>query len=257
MRVMVVDDDQAILQGLSHIIRKAAENMEIVTAPDGIEALEKLKGIGADLLITDISMPGISGLDLIRKSQSYGFCSRFVILTGYEEFEFARQAIKYHVKDYLLKPVDREELLSAVRKVESELSGEKTGKQLHRLPVLENCRLDVAPVECNPKMQKILEYIGNNYRLDLSLDRIGEIFNLHPNYICALFKNELNLTFHRYLNILRVRNSAEMLLADGDAAISDIASASGFMTERQFYKIFKKYVSLTPGEFRRRYGEER
>lgn len=251
---MVVDDDQAILQGLAHMIRREMDDIEIITAPDGIEALEGMKGTGVDLLITDIKMPGMDGLELIRRTQACGSCSRFVILTGYDEFKFARQAIKYNVTDYLLKPIDREELLCAIKKVKSEIDGGKTGRWVRELPDITGFQFEFSPENCSPRIKKILAYIGENYRLDLSLEQIGDVFHLHPNYICMLFKNELNTTFIRYLNALRIRNGARMLLNEERTPISDIAVSSGFKTERQFYKTFKKYVALTPGEFRRQYG---
>lgn len=255
MRLMIVDDDQVILNGIVAILKKdGAVKAEIITAFDGIDAIEKLKGAGADLVITDISMPGMNGLELIREAQACKYCDRFVILTGYDEFEFARQAIRYRVNDYLLKPVNKEELIGIILKAEREMEGGVEPVRERVLPDIEPCRVTVDPESCSDRMKKILFYINDNYNLDLSLNKIGSLFNLHPNYICTLFSQELGVTFLHYLDGVRIRKSAEMLLYDREKVVRDIAGASGFMNESHFYKVFKKRVGMTPGRFRKTYA---
>jgi Response regulator containing CheY-like receiver domain and AraC-type DNA-binding domain len=251
---MIVDDDQVILSGLAGIIKKFnIPNSEIIIAFDGIDALEKLKGLGADLVITDISMPGMNGLELIKEAKALHYCNRFVILTGYDEFEFARRAIKYQVNDYLLKPINKDELLEIIHKVENEINGhDKPGKKLV-LPDIDVCISTLDRKCCSEKMVKILEYIDGNYAFDISLNQIGKEFNLHPNYICSLF-SEQDTTFLHYLEGVRIRKSIELLLYEKDKTIKDIATVSGFMNERQFYKVFRKRVGSTPGQFREMYG---
>ncbi len=253
MRLMIVDDDQVILNGIVSIIRKSEVKAEIITAFDGIDAIEKLKGAGADLVITDISMPGMDGLELIKEAQARRYCGRYVILTGYDEFEFARQAIRYRVNDYLLKPINKEELIDIILKVEREMTGGGVPERKMALPDIEACRVTVDPENCSDRMKKILYYINDNYNLDISLNKIGNLFNLHPNYICSLFSQELGVTFLHYLDGFRIRKSAEMLLFDNRKVVREIAEASGFMNESHFYKVFKKRVGMTPGQFRGAY----
>ena len=254
MRLMIVDDDPVILNGIVAIIKKnVAVNAEIITAFDGIDAIEKLKWAGADLVITDISMPGMNGLELIKEAQVRKYCGRFVILTGFDEFEFARQAIRYRVSDYLLKPINKEELIQIILKTDREMKGAGEQGKERELPDIEACRITVDPGICSDRMKKILYYINDNYNRDISLNQIGGIFNLHPNYICTLFSQELGMTFLHYLDGVRIRKSAEMLLFDTEKVVRDIAEASGYMNESHFYKVFKKRVGMTPGQFRETY----
>lgn len=111
MRILVVDDERLIAQGVAYVIRQFGSDYESVdTAFSGQEALEKMAAARYDLLITDVSMPGLSGLDLIEAAKTRALCDNFCILSGYSEFEYARTALSLGVEDYLLKPVDKSKL---------------------------------------------------------------------------------------------------------------------------------------------------
>jgi len=255
MRLMIVDDDQVILNGLAGIVKKFdISDSEIITAYDGVDALEKLKGKGADLVITDISMPGMNGLEFIREAKAYKYCSRFVILTGYDEFEFARQAIRYQVTDYLLKPINKNDLFNIIHKVDMELHGIDQHEKDMILPDIDVCKVTYDRNQCSDKMVKILEYIDDNYTLDISLNQAGRALDVHPNYICTLFNHDLGITFLYYVESVRLKKSIELLLSEMERPIKDIASVSGFMNERHFYKVFRKRLGSTPGQFREKYG---
>jgi YesN/AraC family two-component response regulator len=92
-----------------------------------------------------------------------------------------------------------------------------------------------------------------NYMTDLSLEKISEELGVHPNYICSLFNKLMDTTFLHYLDCLRLRKSVEQLLNRREMPVQEIAAVSGFMNERQFYKVFKKRLGLTPGAFRKQY----
>lgn len=119
MRVMLVDDEPFILQGLSRLIDWEGEGCEIVKmAADGREALDYLNDNEADLIITDIRMPRMNGIELLeRLREEKGTDAYVIILSGYSDFKYAQAAIRYEAMEYLLKPVQKEQLLSVVRKV--------------------------------------------------------------------------------------------------------------------------------------------
>lgn len=118
MRVMLVDDEPFILQGLSRLIDWEGEGCEIVKmATDGQEALEYLAEGEADLIITDIRMPRLGGIELLERLREEKITDAYVaILSGYSDFKYAQAAIRYEAMEYLLKPVQREQLLTLVRK---------------------------------------------------------------------------------------------------------------------------------------------
>ncbi len=123
-KAMVIDDEEIVRWGIRDLIDWEAEGFALCEdGHDGRDGLKKLLLHKPDLVLADIKMPGISGIELIRAAREAGFAGHFVILTGYSEFEFAKAAISLGVEEYLLKPVDEDELLSCARKVREELDG--------------------------------------------------------------------------------------------------------------------------------------
>ncbi|MBQ7480966.1 MAG: response regulator [Lachnospiraceae bacterium] len=118
MKVMLVDDEPFIMQGLEVLIDWNALGYEIVKmASNGGEAYEYLKSEQVDMVISDISMPVMTGLDLLKRIREEGLSDAyFVILSGYNDFKYAQQAIRYASMDYLLKPIDREELTDILKR---------------------------------------------------------------------------------------------------------------------------------------------
>lgn len=119
LKVIIVDDEPYIVQGLSMIIDWNTAGYEIIgTANDGEEALELIKSMDPDLVITDIKMPIMTGLELLEKVRVEKISdANFVILSGYNDFEYAKTAIRFGSIDYLVKPIDKEELLGVLERV--------------------------------------------------------------------------------------------------------------------------------------------
>ena len=119
MKVMLVDDEPFILQGLSVVIDWEKEGYEIVKkASDGQEALDYLREHEVDLIITDIRMPKVNGIELLETVRAEKLSEAYiVILSGYNDFKYAQAAIRYSAMEYILKPVQKEQLLENVRRV--------------------------------------------------------------------------------------------------------------------------------------------
>lgn len=255
MKLLIVDDDHIIIRGITNILQKMAlEELEILSARNAIDALEIMQYNGIDLLVTDIEMPAMNGLDLIGETAKRGHCKRYIILSGFEKFEFARRAIQYHVIDYLLKPIDKKELTKLVQTAYDEIH-KKTSSltALSDLPIY-GIEQDNSTLPRN--LTDILGYLKENYLRVISLEELGAHFDLHPNYICHLFQNYLHTTFLRYLECLRLQKSVHLLLSSKELPIEQVAVASGFLSERQFYKVFKKNLNMTPGGFKRAYEKK-
>lgn len=250
MNILLVDDDQIIIKGLTNIIgRMAMPALNVMNASNAMDALEIMKYNVTDLLITDIDMPVMDGLSLIEEVKDKGYCTHYIILSGFDKFEFARKAIQYQVMDYLLKPIDKAELQRLIRQ-----AYEKTHQQ--PLPSSTDSPLLISIPEPDPektpaRLLEMLEYLKAHYQQNLSLDVLGRRFDLHPNYICHLFQTYLHTTFLKYLDALKLQKGLHLLLNDRNLSIQKIAVASGFLNERQFYKVFKKHTGMTPGAFRR------
>ncbi len=254
MKLLLVDDDAMILKGLTSIIEKMGfQNITVYTARNGTDALEVLKYMGADLLLTDIDMPVMSGLELIEEVINRQYCNRFIILSGFDKFDFVRRALRFHVIDYLLKPIDKNELKRIVSSVYAEIH--KIPKEDLSIPQISSLKFSIDENNIPKILKDILHYMRSNFHKNISLEQLGEEFNLHPNYICSLFQAHTKTTFLKYLDSLRLQESITILLSDKELTIEKVAISSGFMNERQFYKVFKKYTGITPGALRSDYGK--
>jgi two-component system response regulator YesN len=118
LNIMIVDDEEPIREGLKTAIKLEILNLHVISsACDGLDALAKIKLYKPHIVITDIMMPNLTGLELIREVNKLEIECDFIILSGFNEFKYAQEAIKMGAKEYLLKPIDVEELNSIVYKI--------------------------------------------------------------------------------------------------------------------------------------------
>ncbi len=140
MKLLVVDDENLIARGIAHVIEQFGgpfDQVDIAYSCEG--ALKQMEQVRYDLVITDISMPGASGLELIKAAQGGGLCENFCILSGYSEFEYARSAIRLGVEDYLLKPVDKEKLRELLEAISKKVCARDVSRRRERDSVLTDC----------------------------------------------------------------------------------------------------------------------
>lgn len=232
MRVLIVDDEPLILNGLVKIIGEAAPlGTEVFKANNAFEALDLMKDHMPDVTVTDLHMPEKNGFELIEAARDSGLCDRFIILTGYDEFEYVRKALRTGVVDYLLKPIDKNEIALLLARIDQELPSE-------------------ADPECSGHAKRILAYTKTHYMNDLSLDHLAELMNLHPNYISSLFKKVTGDTFVSYLNAFRIKEAQKLLRSQRQLSVNAIGKKVGFENKHYFTKVFKKYTGITPGAYR-------
>ncbi|OZB92315.1 response regulator [Paenibacillus sp. XY044] len=230
MKLMIVDDEPYILEGLTKMIKEASTGFtQIMEAKDAFEALDKMPGFHPDVVITDLDMPEKDGFELIEETRKAGYCDRFVILTGYDEFEYARKAIRAKVVEYLLKPINQDEIMKILTTIFTDING---------------------PLEHIGHMDKIVDYINRHYSNPLSLDDLAGYTGLHPNYISNLFRKELDITFIHYLNSVRIEKARELLEQDRHLSVHLVGQQVGYESPQYFLKIFKRYIGMTPGLYR-------
>lgn len=124
-KVIIIDDEKMSRDVISGYLKRNLAGFSVEKCfSDGETALEYIKANRVDVVITDIKMPGISGLDLIEKIYSLNYDCRIIIISGYSEFEYAQAAVKYHVENYILKPIDVEELIGTLNKIKEKLDAD-------------------------------------------------------------------------------------------------------------------------------------
>jgi YesN/AraC family two-component response regulator len=249
MKLLLVDDEMSILRGLSKIIGEHNKTIQIITAGTSSYALELLRKEQFDLCITDINMPLLSGLDIIRIAKDESLCNHFVILSGYREFEYARTALKFQVQDYLLKPVNKEELLTIIDRVRHESENPMPidttlPEQMQQIAYI-NQHLDTL----SPASKRCLTCLNELFPKLVTLQQLSDQVKLSETYISSLFSKELHLTFSQYLNMTRIYKSL-YFLKNSNETIAWIAMTVGFQSERHYFKVFKSVMNQTPGNYR-------
>ena len=194
-------------------------------AEDGREALEWLAHNRVDLVVTDIVMCNMSGLELARTLWERGYPARVVLLSAHGEFDYARQGIAYGVAAYLLKPVRHEELLTVLNKTAS---------------ALENRREDRgAPIEDDEDEGLVLRverYVRAHIAEELSVGRVAEAMHYSERHFRRQFQKEARCQISDFMTRVRIARARE-LLSDG-LSCEETARAVGYSGERYFKKVF-------------------
>lgn len=246
-KVLVVDDEIFVRKGIVMETDWASLGCAVVAeAGNGLEGLEAARKYQPDLIISDIRMPKMDGLSMIRTLREDGCQAQVIFLTAYGEFEYARDALKLYACDYLLKPFEDGELEAAVEKackpLRKSLENSRNFQEREILPPL--------PTTGNSRyLQKALEYMIANYaKEDMSVGTIAEALGLSEGHLSHLFKKETNYTVMAYITRYRMK-AAMKLLEDGSRKVYEVAELVGYKDTNYFSSTFKKVVGVTPSEF--------
>lgn len=242
MKIVIIDDEPKIRKGLGKIISMHPGWYVLETFADGESAIAYLTQADADVIVTDIHMPGISGLDMLEQLREVCKNAVFVILSGYGKFEYAQRAIDLGVKKYLMKPTSPEEVTQALEQIEEERGSAK------RTAVFQQ------PTN-NLIVLRAKEYIERNYRKKFTLSDMAADLYVSPNYLSDLFKKNTGLKFSDYLTEVRLEKAKEYLM-NIHYKVGDISALVGFTDARYFSSTFRKKYQMTPLEFRNRYAGE-
>lgn len=213
-----------------------------------VEALDMIDRLRPDVVFTDIRMPDISGIELIKRIRDLDIDSKIVVVSGFAEFSYAQQSIKYGVFDYCLKPINPQRADELLARLAKELDSEKS--RVHNRSE-ENDLLLLNEEDINPNFIQMLKYINANLHKKLYLKELAEKFYLNPTYCCALFKKTASGSFSQYIADLRMRKAKE-LLKDYNLSIKEVAIKTGYNDYSYFNKVFKRFYDITPAEFRKK-----
>ncbi len=246
MRILVADDERIIRKGIIAIINSAQMDWEVSgEASDGIDVLHLLEQEIPDVLITDIRMAQMNGIDLAKLIRKQNPELSIIVISGYANFNFAKEAIDFNAVDYLLKPIDPEDLIKALKKAQCILKKCETAEQLSNGAIsLEN------DSRYRKIIQEAIRYITMHYQSDLTMTKVAKKVNVSPNYFCELFKQETGVNFSEYLTRLRIQKAKNLLQSGDHLKIYEVSRLVGYNDERYFCKIFKKIEGTTPAFFK-------
>ena len=266
IRLLIADDEKLEREALAELVQRRFEREVVLEmAENGRKAADTAVLWGADLILMDIEMPGMSGLDAARAVLAQRPSCRVIFVTAYSLFQYAHEAVHLGACDYLLKPVDPDELEASVRRAMRQIETERKLEELAAAqPQQEQTETEEeaedAPEEGENSqtalvMAHVRRYLEDNYMFDLSLDSVGEILHISPAYLSAQFKKYQKMNFLDCLTELRI-NAAKELLADPFRSSAEVASMVGYEDASYFARAFKKRTGMTPTQYRRQAGRK-
>lgn len=266
IRLLIADDEKLEREALAELVQRRFEwEVVLEVAENGRKAADTAVLWGADLILMDIEMPGMSGLDAARAVLAQRPSCRVIFVTAYSLFQYAHEAVHLGACDYLLKPVDPDELEASVRRAMRQIETERKLEELAAArPQPEQTETEEeaedAPEESENSqtalvMAHVRRYLEDNYMFDLSLDSVGEILHISPAYLSAQFKKYQKMNFLDCLTELRI-NAAKELLADPFRSSAEVASMVGYEDASYFARAFKKRTGMTPTQYRRQAGRK-
>ena len=237
LRVLLVDDEIIIREGFKRLFDWEGHGCEVVgEAADGMEALAQIDSLCPDIAIMDINIPIMNGLKVIQLSRIKHPDTAFVIVSGYDDFAYCREALRLQITDYILKPVNYEEFGTCIDNLKISLFERRMSEK----PAEEEGRA----------INSITRYLQEHLSEELSLSVLAEEFHLNPQYISQLFKNEIGVNFLAYLTGIRMEKAKKLLLSSS-LSVAEVAERSGYADYRVFTKAFKKSEGVTPSQYRR------
>lgn len=247
MKVLIVEDEDIIRKKLEFLPSYEKYGMKVcASGKNGLEGLELIKKYQPQVVITDITMPLMDGLTMIKESLDYDYAA--IIVSGYNDFDYAKKAIKYGVTDYILKPIDIEEinqsLVTAKKLYEMKTSFLKNRK------VFDILDLDKDEAKKSHTVEEMIAYIEENFHRKISVTDLEEKIHYSESMLNKKFKEYTSITFNDYLNRYRIKQ-AMALLKESDYMIADVSYRCGFSNPKYFSKVFKKIIGMTPKEYQK------
>ncbi len=222
IKAIIADDEPAAAMMIHHLITESELPIEIVgTANDGAAALSLIRSKHPDLVFIDIQMPCMNGFQVIQEEPN----CRYIIITAYESFQYAQQALRLGAKDILLKPVEYDAFCHSV--------GKAIGWKFTK----------------NALTNEILAYIQANYQTNIEVNQLAKQYYTTASHVTRTFKKHMGVGIVAYLHGVRIKNAVEML-EKTDVGIKEVSIACGYENLNNFYKYFKKLVGYTPAAYR-------
>lgn len=243
-KVVLVDDEPWTLIGIEESIPWESMGFEVIYKTSSpAEALKVILDRQPEVVLTDIRMPGMTGIELINKARENGLKTEFIIISGYAEFSYAQDAIRLGAFDYCLKPINEEQAGKVLLRLNRHLA-DRIRNNAGPDPLYSDI-----PKE-NPQFEKLIRYINEHYQEKLYLRDLAAMFSINSNYCCYLFKTILKRSFSDYILDIRMQEAKKWVL-DPKLSIEEASLKSGFSDYFYFNKVFKKYYEVTPSKYRK------
>lgn len=248
MKLLIADDEATIRRGMEKMIASFPDSYEIITACDGLDALEQIKDHRPELILADINMPHVNGLEMIARARQLVPNSKIIIVSGYHEFEYAQKAMQLQVTEYLLKPVKEIQLRQVLSQAAK--AYRRRVQELQCLGLLE-------PGESKDVIAQMIEEMkGNLSDETLSLQSMSDRLHMSQSSLSKGLKQKVGMGFSDYLNVLRLEKAKLLLLRPDKPTVLEVSIQCGFASQHYFCRVFKQMAGVSPTKYRNGMEEE-
>ncbi len=238
-KLLIADDDYEISNGLRKYFPWNSIGFDVVgNVENGKEALAYIRQHEVDVILCDIRMPVMSGIDLAAELNSSHSGVQVILFSAYRDFAYAQKAMEAGVRGYILKSTNYDELIRAFTNIKAELDSQannaaKAGQDMS-----------------GKIIATIKEYVETNYK-NVSLEDLAKLVHMNPDYLSKFFKKNAGLLFSEYLNKVRMAKAADYL---DDIAYKtyEISEMVGYSNAFNFTRAFKNYYGMSPRDYRNR-----
>lgn len=238
LKLLIADDEDMIRNGIAKYIQLHTDRYEVIyTARNGQEALELILRHKPDLMLLDVQMPLKDGIEVMQDARRADALPVTIILSGYDEFRYAQQAVRYGARDYLLKPTRSSDILKKI----NDIADEEFGVEQTEPEVREGK---------NYSIELAKDYIEDHYFEPLTLNMVADKVGITPAYLSNLFSQHMRVTLIDYLNEVRIDHAC-VYLKQNYFKTYEIAYKVGYRDEKYFSKVFRKVKGMTPSEYKK------
>jgi len=253
-KLLIVEDEPIIRRGILSLVNfQELDISEVFEASDGKAALDIFTEKSPDLLLADINMPKMNGLQLAEACKSIKPGVKICLITGYDYFDYAVKALRLGVDEYILKPVSKKDISEVLRKLTKKLESEKYKEEVDLIVTeLKNKSGTTEKEGYKTKIQNEIEVnLGNS---ELSLSFLSSKMSLSIGYLSSLFKQIFGVSFQEYVFTKRMER-AKILLLSTDMKNYEIAESLGFEDANYFSTSFKKKYGISPNQYKEKVRE--
>lgn len=244
-KILLVDDERWVRTALKWTITKLNLPIQVIhECENGLEALDWIKQNEVDLVLTDIRMPIMDGLTFVKELDICKDKPDVIVISVHDEFQFVQKALRSGVFDYLLKPVEDDDLRLCLEKW---LDKRKDDGQNVDSPV------DIEDFPAST-IERVLAYIEKTPLPKITLKDVADNVHMNPSYLSQLFKQQVNKKFVDYITELRIEEGKRLLVTTS-LRMSEIAERVGYSDLAYFSNNFKKIAGCSPSDYRKSKAE--
>ncbi|SHJ52000.1 response regulator transcription factor [Hespellia stercorisuis] len=246
-RVMLVEDDRTVRYVYSRMREWEKQGFTIeCEAANGSQAVEMLRTHSVDIIFTDIRMPLMNGIEMMKQMKELYPGMLFVLISSYNEFEYAREGLKLGALDYITKPMEEKDLLEVLERAKVILDDASEGGMLQKLIMISKNEVN----EEDSLLANLCGYLEEHLSENLTMEDVAEYLNMNRDYLGKQLKLRTGYTFRNLYNSLKMEYAKD-LIHESSQKIYEISDSLGYTSADYFSQLFKKSVGMTPAEYKR------